>query len=259
MAIELTSNLAFVLAIISLGVELIAVYLFPKIGWDELRRLPALDACYEAVHICAEKGKILFYEMGGIAPSASANMSPGAPAWVPATLSLIKSIAAECAQTGVEMQLVAYSSIGALMARDYMKEGYLQGGKPDMYSPELVTYNPSQMVGFLYSVDVIKKEKPGAGICIGAHWWGTQLTFVEQLNIEGAFSVCGTIYPADNAGSAVAADVATFGEENISIGSYLDNDPLSSSCLIGEDIIKLGLMACCIIVPILVTFFGVAI
>ena len=43
------------------------------------------------------------------------------------------------------------------------------------------------------------------------------------------------------------------------MGSYLDNDPLSASCLIGEDIIKLGLIACCIIVPILVTFFGVTI
>jgi hypothetical protein len=146
------------------------------------------------------------------------------------------------------------------MARDYVREGYSEGGRLDLYSPDLVSWTGGDyLLGFFYTLDVIGKEKPGAGICVGAHFWASNVNFVEALVMEDAFSVAGTVYPADNAGAAIAADVGTFGEENISIGSYLSGDPLSTSCLIGEDIIKVGLVACCIIVPILVTFFGVVI
>ena len=243
MSIELTSNLAFVLAAVSIIVELIAVVTFPKLGWDKLRRLPALDACVEAVHICAEKGKILLYEMGWIGPITYASSAPGGVSWTPAILSLVKAMATECAKVGVKMRTINYNPVGVLMARDYIREGYSEGGRLDLYSPDLVSWTGGDyLLGFFYTLDVIGKEKPGAGICIGAHYWGSNVNFVEALVMEDAFS-----------------DVGTFGEENISIGSYLSGDPLSTSCLIGEDIIKVGLVACCIIVPILVTFFGVVI
>ena len=75
---------------------------------------------------------------------------------------------------------------------------------------------------------------------------------IESLYLEDGFTVAGTVYPADTAGAALAADVVTFGEENVAMGSYVSGDPLSLSCLVGEDFVKLGLMLCCIILPILI-------
>ncbi len=260
MIVELTSTSAFALSILSIAIILIAIYILPKKGWTGLRRLPALDACEEAVHICSEKGTPLFYEMGHLGVGMGGmSASPGYYGWIPAVMSLIKHLASECAKVGVTMNLVGYDAVGVTMARDYMREGYSVGGRGDMYSPDLVTYIPNYVVGMLYSIDIIKKIKPGAGIIIGAHWWANSVSLVEALTIEDSFSIAGTIYPADNAPSAIAADVATYGEENIAIGSYLSRDPLSSSCLIGEDIAKLGLMALCFIIPFLVTFFGMVI
>jgi hypothetical protein len=260
MAIELTSDMAFTVTIIAIVVELIAIYIVPKKGWAAIRRLPALDAAEEAVHICSEKGKTLFYEMGHLGVGlGSMAPHPGYYGWIPAIMSLIKHLSTVCAKVGVKMNLVGYDAVGVTMARDYMREGYTIGGRGDIYSPDNVIYIPNYVVGMLYSIDIIKREKPGAGIVIGAHWWANSVSLVEALNIEDSFCVAGTVYPADNAPAAIAADVATFGEENIAIGSYLSQDALSSSCLIGEDVVKLGLMACCIIAPILVTFFGVVI
>jgi hypothetical protein len=258
MAIEFTSDLALVLGVVTVLTELIAVLVFPKLGWTKLRRLPALDGVFEAVHICAEKGQPLFHAMGYVGPVTYASSSPGFPAWCPAVMALVKSLATECAKVGVTMHAICYHPIGTMMARDFMKEGYFEGGRADMYAREMVEFAPTYQVGVLQNLEYIGRNKPGAAINIGAHWWGTMLTLVEAEHVQDSFIVSGTVYPADNAAAAIASDVATFGEENLAIGAYLDDDPLSSSALAGEDIIKIGLIAVCVLAGIL-AIFGVTI
>jgi hypothetical protein len=167
-------------------------------------------------------------------------------------MNLIKFTGIEAAQVGVKTQIIGYDSVGTLMATDYLREGYTEGGRLNMFSNDLITYIANYNVGILHTLDYIKEEKPGAGIIIGAHWWGSMVAMIESLYLEDGFSVAGTVYPADTAGAALAADVVTFGEENVAMGSYVSGDELSLSCLVGEDLVKFGLMLCCIILPILI-------
>lgn len=172
-------------------------------------------------------------------------------------MSIAKHVAYECGQTNVPIQGVAYMPVGAMMLRDYIREGYVESGRGDMYNPDVVAFIPNWIVGTMWSIDYAKTSKPGAAIMLGDHWWAANIALIEALNIEDAFVIEGDIVPADNAPGAVAADVCVFGEEAVAMGAYLANDPLTSSCLIGEDVFKIFLILLCIIIPILVTFFGV--
>jgi hypothetical protein len=257
MSIELTSPLAIVLAVVTVIVEIIVIYIAPKRGWNQLRRLFCLDACEEAVHICAEKGSPFLYDMGGLGGGiGSAVQHPGYQAWIPAVLTLIKHLATVCGQVGVRMQTIGNDPVGVLMARDYMREGYISAGRPEMYSADLVTYIPNWVSQTFYAIEYTKREKPGAGVVIGAHWWATNVSLIETLKYEDAFVVAGTIYAADNAPAVLAADVATLGEENVAMGAYLAQDPLSSSTLVGEDIIKVLLIVLLIVLPFLSLIYG---
>jgi hypothetical protein len=211
----------------------------------------------EAVGICSEKGKPLLYDLGGLVGTmAGISTGPGHHAWVPAVLSLVKHLANSSAKVGVDMHLANCTPLGTLMARDYMREGYVEAGRADMYSPDRVAYIPDWVTQQFYSIDYAKREKPGAGIVIGGHWWATNVSLIETLNLEDAFVVSGTVYAADNAPGVIASDVSTMGEENVAMGAYLSGDELSASCLVGEDVIKIALYAAGIILAIASLFYG---
>ena len=228
--------------IISVGIILTTVYFASKYEiLTKLRRHPAVDACDEAVRICSEKGRPFMYSMGDISVTGVSRQMRFS--WVPSLLELQKHLASLSAKLNVKSDWFCYGNpLTSLMIRDYVEQGYVEGGKPEMFHAEDIHYYPEYISGTLGIVSQIELLKPAAGVVIGAHHWQTCQTLYEQLSKEGAFIVAGDVSADDNSSSTIAADYCTFGEENIAMGAYLSADPVAKSVLVGEDFYKLCLI-----------------
>jgi hypothetical protein len=254
MAIELLKTDVLMVMIAYYIVVMVAVYLAPRLGLAKLRSMPQIEACLEAVRVCGEKGGPLFYGPGGIGINYMASRPYGS--WMPAILALLKRCSKIAGELGVRIYCVSYNPITALMCADYMREGYTESGHPEMYNPDDSLYYADYIAGTVATRGLVERTKPSGGITIGGHWWHTGVTNYEALARVGAFQVGGDVWPDDGSAAAMSCDYVVFGEEATVMGTYLNQDEVEISCFVGEDVMKLFLVASTIISAFLY-YFGV--
>jgi hypothetical protein len=253
MAIELIkTELLLIYAGQILAILVLSLILVPLKKYD-MRRIPAIDHCLEALRVSAEKGTPLFMGPGkidiGIMYSAGTGVVE--TSYVSSTLLLQKFLAKEACKYDTPLYVGTHQPMYVMMSRDFQQQGYIEGGHPELFNPENILYFPD---GFTYSVgmvDNIHRVKPGGCIMIGHSTFWINNIIMEALNAEDVFVVGGELFPNDQAPNVVGADHMSIGEENIAIGAYLSEDPYQRSTLVAEDYVKWGIMGGTVLLTIL--------
>jgi hypothetical protein len=236
--------------IFCVGSILFGMFGVMRLGWEKLRRVAAIDAAFEAISICAEKGRPMVYHPGSL------SVLQGNP-YVPSILELVKFFAVKAGEAGVRIVTSCYvHPLLRTQLADYTKQGYITSGHPELFREEDHKYYPDYITGTQGTIGIVHDEKPGAAVIVGSHWWYSSTAIVEAAVVEGAFTIAGSAAPDDNCGNVIAADYVVFSEEALAMGAYLSDDPMDGAILVGEDFFKIVLIIG-IVGMFLVTLLGV--
>lgn len=230
---------------------LILIPVIKALKW-EMRRLPVIDACLEALRVAAERGTPLVMGTGHIEIRvAAAASSVVEKTWFPSMLRLLRYLCQQGAKLNTRVISCSNQPIMSLMQMDFQQQGYVLGGRPDLYQIDNVRYFPDYTSYGVGVVETIHSVKPAAGIHLSFTVWGHNAVIYEAFARHNAYLVAGELYDNDNAPAVIASDYVSFGEENIAIGPYLGEDPLERHLVVGEDFIKWFMMLGVIVMGIL--------
>ncbi len=218
------------------------MYGMRRLGNIELRRVPAIDAALDAIAVCAERGRPLLITPGGIGFAGIYLAARPYVSWLPSIMELVKYLAEKAGEAGVRIISVNTNPFGKMQTVDFTIQGYVKAGHPELFREEDHIFFPDYIAGVPGTIGIIHDEKPAAAIMIGSHAWYSSVSIAEAARIEGAYTIGGTPFPDDTCGVCIAADYVVFSEEVVAMGTYLSDDPVDKSILVGEDIFKIFLI-----------------
>jgi len=138
--------------------------------------------------------------------------------------------------------------------RETVKQAYLNAGKPDNYSDNMIYYLTQDQFGYTSAVSgLFVREKPAAIFLMG-HFFAESLILAETGNSVGAIQIAGTAQPTQLPFFVAACDYTLIGEELFAASAYLSKNPKLLGSLKGQDLGKFLMMVAIVAGSILATF-----
>ncbi len=194
-----------------------------------IRQIAGLDALDEAVGRATEMGKPLLYVPGlgyldEIATIASMN--------------ILGRIAKKVAQYNTPIMVPVADPIEMMVARQVVKQGYLEAGRPDAYKEESVFFITTSQFAFAAAVaGIMVREKPATNLFLG--WFRAEsLLLAETGNMTGAIQIAGTDQVSQLPFFVTACDYTIIGEELYAASAYLAKDPVLLGSIKAQDWLK---------------------
>ena len=230
-----TLNLALVLAAMSASV-LWGVQRARRGHLPRIRRIAGVEAMEEAVGRATELGRPVFYVAGTQDLDDVQTV---------ASLGILGAVGRLTARHGCDLVMPTDRSLVMAAGREVLRESYTAVGRPDGYSPDMVTYISDDQFGFAARVDgMIARDKPAACFLQGA-FYAESLLLAEAGAQAGAVQVAGTAMGHQLPFLVAACDHVLIGEEFFAAEAYLSEDPEKLGGLRGQDVVKnavLGLL-----------------
>jgi hypothetical protein len=246
-----TDLLYLVFFIIALALVFLSVWLTPKLGINELRRVAAVDAIDEIVNSCAERGRPMLaspttYILGYFVHVIM----------ITSAMHIMKRIATLCGKLNVPMHMVASSPQVTLMMQDFAQQGFIESGHAERWNPDLVYFTGGWMSVQYAFLSVMEEFNTGGVLHIGQIVWNTHVPIIVKGWELGAISMMGCIYPEDVAFAMIGCDYATVTEESVAAAAYLTKDPVNTASIIGSDYVKFLMMIFMIIFAVITATGG---
>ena len=223
-----TWNLAATLAVV-VGVIAWGVWRTHRRGLPTVRRIAGVEAITAAVGRATELGRPVFYIAGTQDLDDVQTV---------ASLGILGAVGRLTARHGCTLMMPTDRSLVLAAAREVLRESYTQAGRPDGYSPDMVTYISDDQFGFAARVDgMIARRKPAACFLQGA-FYAESLLLAEAGAQAGAVQVAGTAMSHQLPFLVAACDHVLIGEEFFAAEAYLSGDPQKLGSLRGQDLLK---------------------
>jgi len=204
-----------------------------------LRSIAGLQALEEAVGRATEMGKPVLF-VPGIMDMDQVETVSG--------LIILGYVAEMTAQYEAGLNVPVARSIVMEAARETCKESYLKQGRPDQYFDDMVHYLTDDQFAYAAGVNgIMLREKPAACFYQGK-FYAESLILAETGNSIGAIQIAGTGSPSQIPFFVTACDYTLIGEEFFTASAYLSNRPELLGSIKGQDIVKLLIMLCMILV-----------
>jgi len=204
-----------------------------------LRSIAGLQALEEAVGRATEMGKPVLF-VPGIMDMDQVETVSG--------LIILGYVAEMTAQYEAGLNVPVSRSIVMEAARETCKESYLKQGRPDQYFDDMVHYLTDDQFAYAAGVNgIMLREKPAACFYQGK-FYAESLILAETGNSIGAIQIAGTGSPSQIPFFVTACDYTLIGEEFFTASAYLSNRPELLGSIKGQDIVKLLIMLCMILV-----------
>ncbi len=223
-----------ILLIIIIG---LLIYFIQKTRKGEelfIRKIAGLDALDEAVGRSTELGRPLLFVLG-----------LGTIADIPtiAGLSILKRVSKKSAEYETDLIVPCFDPVVFVAAQETVKEGYIEGGRPDLFKEGNVFFLSYDQFGYAAGVDgIMVREKPGA-VFLQGYFYAESLILAETGNSIGAIQISGTTAVTQLPFFIAATDYTLIGEEMYAASAYLTKDALSLATIKGEDWLKILLIA----------------
>jgi hypothetical protein len=121
------------------------------------------------------------------------------------------------------------------VARQVVKEAFLEAGKPDTFNEDMVFFLTDSQFGYAAAVDgIMVREKPATNLFLGM-FWAESLILAETGNMTGAIQIAGTDAVAQLPFFVTACDYTIIGEELYAASAYLSRAPLLVGSLKAQD------------------------
>jgi hypothetical protein len=198
-----------------------------------IRRISGLSAIDEAVGRSTEMGKKILYIPGILSLSEIQTI---------ASLSILKHIAKLTAIYGASIEVPNKDPLVFSAARETVKEAYLEAGKPDQYSEDMVTYITYDQFAYAASVTAkMVRERPATNFLIGS-FFAESLILAETGQSVGAIQIAGTADIPQLPFFVTACDYTLLGEELFAASAYLSKEPVLLGSIKAQDIMKAIIM-----------------
>ncbi len=212
-----------------------------------IRRIAGIAAMEEAIGRATELGRKVLYLPG--AASIDDNQTI-------ASLAVLRHVAALSARYGVDLAVLNRDPLTFAAARETVQEAYLQAGRPDLFTPDVVSYVTYDQFAFTASVTgFMVRERPAANFLIGAYQ-AESLLLAETGQTIGAIQVAGTAEVTQLPFFAVVCDFTLMGEELYAAGAYLSREPAMLGSIKGQDFTK-ALLILYLVAGVLLEVLGV--
>jgi len=206
-----------------------------------LRSLAAIEAIPEAAARAAEMGKPVHYTTG---LTGTTTMDAGQTI---AGLSILGKVALECGKFGVPLRFSCGISYLIPVVQDLIRQGYLEGGRPEMYNDDMVVYTTEQQRAFMSSTNsYLLGTKPAVNMFFGAAYWEST-TLIGAGATAGCMQIFGVSRPASMVLSVCACDYTLLGEELFAGAAFVDKRPHQLATIQTNDWIKLILIVIIVI------------
>ena len=222
---------------------------------ENIRALPALAAIEECVGRSVELGKPVLSTtgyMGDVGPVGMVGLQ---------SVSYVSKIAAE---KGCEMVIAIASANQLPIAIENYRMGCIEGGRPESFNLDNVYYVTVEQRAYISGIfGVINERKPAGFVGIGG-FWVDAIHIGVQLKRRGVYSIGGTEKYDSGAFFFITMDYTVFGSEMYALGAAMSKDPIATSGVITEDILKYVLSILAVVgsilmaakINIILTIFG---
>jgi hypothetical protein len=191
-----------------------------------IRKIAGLEAVNEAVGRATEMGRPILF-IPGIQDMDNVQTVAG--------ISILGHIARRTATYETQLEVPVSRSITMSVARETVKQAYLESGRPDLYNDDMVHYVTDEQFGYVAAVDgIMVRERPAACFYLGA-FFAESLILAETGNSIGAIQVAGTAMPTQLPFFVAACDYTLIGEELFAASAYLTEDKKMKGSLKGQD------------------------
>ncbi len=198
-----------------------------------IRKIAGLEAVDEAVGRATEMGKKIFF-IPGTQDMDNVQTIAG--------VTILGRVAQKTAEYEARIDVPVSRSLVMVTAREVVKEAYLNAGRPDAYSDDMVYYLTDDQFGYAAGIDgLIVRQKPATIFYQGA-FYAESLILAETGNSIGAIQIAGTAMPSQLPFFVAACDYTLIGEELFAASAYLSREPKLLGSLKGQDLGKLAII-----------------
>jgi hypothetical protein len=204
-----------------------------KVKLPDMRRIAGLDAMDEAIGRATEMDRPVFFTtgMGDVTTSTASETF--------ASLAMLSHAAGLTARNDTKLIVgVAIANVYPI-AEQVVEQAYLQAGRPDSYSSDIVRFlSPTQFAYASACMGIIERERASSTIMVG-RFLAEAMLLAEVSSQVGAISISGTGSEYQLPFFIAACDYTLMGEELLAAGAYLARDPVRLGCIAGQDWSKL--------------------
>lgn len=211
-----------------------------------VRKIAGLDAVDEAVGRATEMGRGVLYVPGLSTMSDVATI---------ASINILQRVAKKVAEYDTPLIVPNRDPIVYMVARQVVKEGYMEAGKPDSFDEDNVFFVTQSQFAYAAAVDgIMLREKPATNLFLGM-FWAESLLLAETGHMTGAVQIAGTDAVHQLPFFVTACDYTIIGEELYAASAYLSKEPILLGSIKAQDWGKLIILFL-VIVGIIGSIFG---
>lgn len=237
-----------VVALILVAAIVYYIYVGSKGRELTIRRIAGLEAVDEAVGRATEMGRPILF-IPGIQDMDNVQTVAG--------MTILGEIAKMTARYETKLEVPVSRSIVMSTGRETVRQAYLEAGRPDLYSDDMVHYITDEQFGYVAAVDgIMVRERPAACFYLGA-FFAESLILAETGSYIGAIQVAGTAMPTQIPFFVAACDYTLIGEELFAASAYLSKDKKMLGSIKGQDAGKAVAMVLIVVGVVLVTLAAI--
>lgn len=194
-----------------------------------IRRLAGIEAIDEAIGRATEMGKPILYVLG---------LGTAADIATIASYTILGRVAKKVAEYQTGLIVPCYDPIVMTVAQETVKTAYMDAGRPDAYSDDMVYFVTNQQFAYVAGVNgVMLRERPATNIYMGK-FYAESLILAETGTVAGSIQIAGTDEISQIPFFVVACDYTLIGEELYAASAYLGKEPLLLGSLKAQDYAK---------------------
>ncbi len=198
-----------------------------------IRKISGLEALDEAIGRATEMGKPILF-LNGLDPIQSIATI--------ASLAILGRVARKAAEFEAEVLVPCRDPVVMSMAREMVKEGFTEAGRPDAYKEENIFYLTDDQFAYTAAVNgIMVRERPAANFFMG-YYYAESLLLAETGAMTGAIQVAGTDALAQLPFFITTCDYTLIGEELYAASAYLSRQPMMLGSIKGQDYGKMIIM-----------------
>lgn len=210
-----------------------------------IRRIAGLEALDEALGRATEMGRSVLFVHGLTDMSSVSTI---------AAVNILSRIAGRTAEFNTELRVANRDPIVMAVSQEVVKESYLNAGRPDAYSDDMVFLAATEQFSYAAALDgMMVRERPAANIMMG-YFYAESLLLAETGASTGAIQIAGTDSYTQLPFFITTCDYTLMGEELYAASAYLSREPKLLGSLKGQDIGKAALLLVMILGTLLATF-----